>query len=52
MANRADASMLAAPNAISAFRAQCDLREGIAKTVAWFIAHRASSREVAVGQNP
>ena len=34
------------------FRAQCDLREGIAKTVAWFIAHRASSREVAVGQNP
>ena len=34
------------------FRAQCDLREGIAKTVAWFIAHQASSREVAVGQNP
>jgi len=34
------------------FRAQCDLREGIAKTVAWFIAHRTSSREVAVGQNP
>jgi len=34
------------------FRAQCDLREGIAKTAAWFIANRASSREVAVGQNP
>jgi GDP-L-fucose synthase len=34
------------------FRAQCDLREGIAKTAAWFIAHKASSREVAVGQNP
>ena len=34
------------------FRAQCDLREGIAKTAAWFIAHQASSREVAVGQNP
>ena len=34
------------------FRAQCDLRGGIAKTVAWFVAHRASSREVAVGQNP
>ncbi len=34
------------------FRAQCGLREGIAKTVAWFIAHRADSREVAVSQNP
>lgn len=34
------------------FRAECGLREGIAKTVAWFIAYRADSREVAVSQNP
>jgi len=33
------------------FRAQCGLREGIAKTVAWFVAHRASSREAAMSQN-
>jgi GDP-L-fucose synthase len=30
------------------FQAQCDLREGIAKTLAWFIAHRPSVREVTV----
>jgi GDP-L-fucose synthase len=27
------------------FRARCGLREGIAKTVAWFIAHRSEHRE-------
>jgi GDP-L-fucose synthase len=27
------------------FRARCDLREGITKTVAWFIAHRSELRE-------
>jgi GDP-L-fucose synthase len=30
------------------FQAQCDLREGVAKTLAWFIAHRPSVREVTV----
>ena len=30
------------------FRAQCGLREGIAKTLAWFMAHRPNVREVTV----
>jgi GDP-L-fucose synthase len=30
------------------FRAQCSLREGIAKTVAWFVTHRSQYREAAV----
>jgi GDP-L-fucose synthase len=30
------------------FRAQCRLREGIAKTLAWFMAHRLSLREAKV----
>ena len=30
------------------FQAQCRLRQGIAKTLAWFLAHRASVREVTV----
>ena len=29
------------------FRAQCGLREGIAKTLAWFMAHRSNHQEVA-----
>jgi GDP-L-fucose synthase len=32
------------------FRARCGLREGIERTIAWFMAHRGCSRDPAVGQ--
>jgi GDP-L-fucose synthase len=32
------------------FRAECGLREGIAKTVVWFMAHRPGSADISVSQ--
>ena len=33
------------------FRARCGLREGLERTVAWFMANRGCSREIAAGRN-